>query len=188
VRRAYTVGLIRMAFVIAGAGLVRVGATFYLPSPAPGVFDFAPAALVLSGDVDYLRIARAAALQREGRVGFIVVTGAGVGGDNATDLEGEAVRHGAVRERIYTETLSRSTRENLAYAAPIILGHGWRRIALVTSRLHMFRALHAARQVMPAVEWIPVPVPDAGPPSRLRQVRRDEWLKIAGYAVRGWLR
>jgi uncharacterized SAM-binding protein YcdF (DUF218 family) len=180
--------LTRVVILIAAAGLVWAAATFYLPSPAPGVFDFTPAALVLSGDVDYLRVQRAAALQREGRVGFIVVTGAGIGGDNATDLQGEAVRHGAIRERILTETLSRSTRENLTYAAPIIRGHGWRRIALVTSRLHMFRALHAARQVMPEVEWIPVPVPDAGPPSRLRQVRRDEWRKIAGYALRGWLR
>ena len=37
------------------------------------------------------------------------------------------------------------------------------------------------------VEWVPVPVEDAGPPSRIYRVRLEEWLKLARYALYGWV-
>jgi hypothetical protein len=39
---------------------------------------------------------------------------------------------------------------------------------------------------MPEVEWVPVPVTDAGPPSRQRRVCLLEWVKLAWYLARGW--
>src|SRR5262249_2137874 len=120
------------------------------------------------------------------RVQFILVTGAGVGGDDARRLAREAIARGADPERILMETASTTTRENLLFVAPIIRGRGWRRVILVTSRLHMPRALHTARAGMPDVEWLALPVPDPAPPNA-RQ-RLVEWRKAAGYALRGWLR
>jgi uncharacterized SAM-binding protein YcdF (DUF218 family) len=173
--------------VALGVGAVLAAGAFYLPSPAPATFEAVPVALVLSGDVDYLRVAQAAALQRARRVDWIVVTGAGVGGDNGATLAQEAIKRGGDPKRIIAETRSRSTRENILDAAPLLRAHGWRRVALVTSRRHMFRALHTARCVMPEVEWLPVPVPDPLSPFAT-QHRLAEWRKILGYALRGWLR
>jgi uncharacterized SAM-binding protein YcdF (DUF218 family) len=173
---------------VATPGLLGLGATRYVPCPTAAEFEGADVALVLSGDVDYKRVAEAVRLERSGRVPFILVTGAGVGGDDAADLARQAVARGADPARIVKETASTSTRENLVFAAPIIRGRGWRRVALVTTRLHMFRALHTARRVMPEVEWLPVPVADpAVSAALLRERRLGEWKKIAGYAVRGWL-
>ena len=41
---------------------------------------------------------------------------------------------------------SRTTAENARYSAPIIQERGWRRPALVTSALHLFRSDHLFRQ------------------------------------------
>ena len=147
----------------------------------------ADAALVLSGDVDYLRVRRAAALYHEGLVKMIALTGAGVGGDSAVEMRKEALALGVPAEAIVLETESTSTRENITAVAPLIRARGWRRIALVTSESHMLRALGAARKVMPEVAWIPVPVEDAGPPERVYRTRFQEWGKLLWYAVRGWV-
>jgi uncharacterized SAM-binding protein YcdF (DUF218 family) len=72
-------------------------------------------------------------------------------------------------------------------ALPIIRSAGWKRIALVTNESHMGRAERAARKVLPEVDWVPVPVVDAGPPSRVYRVRLEEWLKLARYALYGWV-
>jgi uncharacterized SAM-binding protein YcdF (DUF218 family) len=186
-RRPYRAWLRWAVVFAAGAALVVTGAAVYLPCPATATIEAVPAALVLSGDVDYARAGRAAELQREGRVTFILTTGAGVGGDNADELARRAVERGADAARILTEPRSTTTRENFVFAIPIIRQRGWRRVALVTTRLHMFRALHTARRVAPDVEWLPVPVPDMATMPQLRRHRLAEWRKIAGYALRGWL-
>jgi uncharacterized SAM-binding protein YcdF (DUF218 family) len=147
----------------------------------------APAALVLSGDVDYLRVKRAAGLHREGRVGMLLLTGAGVGGDSALGLADEARALGVPAEAMVLEKHSTTTRENVIGAAAVIRERGWTSVALVTSASHMARALRAARRAAPEVEWLPVAVPDAGPPSRIRRTRLQEWAKLAWYFVRGWI-
>jgi uncharacterized SAM-binding protein YcdF (DUF218 family) len=185
-RRART-WWIRGGTAVVGLGALVVGSAFYLPTPRAASFETVPAALVLSGDVDYRRAERAAELQRDGRVTFILMTGSGVGGDNAEDLARQAVARGADPACVLKELRSTTTRENLLFSIPIVRQHRWRRVALVTSRLHMFRALHTARRLMPEVEWLPVPVPDVATPSQLRRHRLTEWRKIAGYALRGWL-
>jgi uncharacterized SAM-binding protein YcdF (DUF218 family) len=147
----------------------------------------ADAALVLSGDVDDLRTRAAAALYRAGAFPTIVLTGRGSGGDSAAELAKVARRMGVPEDAIRLETASTSTRENLIGALPIIRSSGWRRVALVTNESHMGRAERAARKALPDVEWVPIPVEDAGPPSRIYRVRLEEWLKLARYALHGWV-
>lgn len=141
---------------------------------------------MLSGDVDYLRIRHAAALQRSGAVRYLLVTGAGVGGDSAHEMAKQASRLGVPEDAIAVEEHSTTTRENVLNAAPIVRARRWKRVALVTSASHMGRALRAARRAMPEVEWTPVAVVDAGPPARIYRSRLGEWIKLAWYAARGW--
>lgn len=145
------------------------------------------AALVLSGDVDYLRLKQAAGLYREGQVRLIVLTGAGIGGDSALAMREFAERRLDVpASAMILEARSSTTHENLEFVAPLLRQSSVRQVALVTSRSHMGRALRVARRLVPDVEWLPVPVDDAGPPSRVRRTRFAEWFKLAWYWLRGW--
>jgi uncharacterized SAM-binding protein YcdF (DUF218 family) len=179
-------------------GFARVACGALLPVLALAVFVDPPygartsepradAVIVLSGDVDYLRVRYAAALQQTGLVGFLVVTGTGVGGDSAVELAREARKLGVAEAAIVREERSRNTRENLVNVAPIIRARGWRRVALVTSASHMGRALRVARRVMPDLDWVAAPASDAGPPARIYRTRLAEWAKLAWYAARGWI-
>ncbi len=129
---------------------------------------------------------RAVALHRAGQVEHLVLTGAGIGGDSALAMKEVAVRMGVSEAAIVVETESRTTRENLAFAAPLLRARGLATVALVTSDSHLGRAERVARRVAPDVVWLPVPVPDAGPASRVCGQRLAEWVKLAGYLVRGW--
>lgn len=175
---------------VAGVALLPVvvlGAAVMDPPFREAANDAADAALVLSGDVDYLRIRHAAALHARGRVKLLLVTGAGVGGDSGRELARQAQLLGVPAEAIVVEERSTTTRENVVNAAPIVRERRWTRVALVTSASHMGRALRAARRAVPEIEWVPVAVADAGPPARLYRSRLGEWVKLAGYAARGWI-
>jgi uncharacterized SAM-binding protein YcdF (DUF218 family) len=147
---------------------------------------YADAALVLSGDVDYLRVKYAAALVNTGQVNVTLLTGRGIGGDSAEEMRKIAMADGVPDSAIVLERDSTTTRENMLFAAPIVKERGWRRVALVTSQTHLARALAAARKAMPEVEWVPAPVPDAGPAARVRRQRAEEPLKHLWYILRGW--
>ncbi len=84
------------------------------------------------------------------------------------------------------EARSSTTRENLEFVAPLLRQSSLRQVALVPSSSHMGRALRTARRLVPDVEWLPVPVDDAGPPSRVRRTRFAEWFKLVWYWLRGW--
>jgi uncharacterized SAM-binding protein YcdF (DUF218 family) len=175
---------------MAGVGLLPamvLGAAVVDPPYREAAHGAADAALVLSGDVDYLRIRHAAALHSRGHVKLLLVTGAGVGGDSGPELAKQAQLLGVPPGAIVVEERSTTTRENLLNAAPIVRARGWKTVALVTSASHMGRALRAARRAMPEVEWVPVAVADAGPPARIYRSRLGEWVKLAGYAARGWI-
>ena len=88
---------------------------------------------------------------------------------------------------IVYEEESRTTRGNLLAAGPLIAQWRWQRVALVTSASHMGRALRTAQRAVPDVEWVPVVVPDPGPPMRVIRTRYTEWAKLLGYALRGWV-
>ena len=173
-----------MVLAIIGTAIAAV-ASRPQPDITPATVQ-ADAALVLSGDVDYLRIRHAAGLVKAGQVKAILLTGQGIGGDSAEEMRVEAIAAGVPATAIVLETASMSTRENFIFAAPLIRERGWRRIALVTSQSHLARALATARTAMPDVEWVPDPVPDAGPPSRVRRVRAQERTKHLWYILRGW--
>jgi uncharacterized SAM-binding protein YcdF (DUF218 family) len=146
----------------------------------------ADAAIVLSGDVDYLRVKYASGLVKAGQVKAILLTGQGVGGDSAEEMRRQAIAAGVPADAIVVETASTTTRENVIFAAPLIKERGWRRIALVTSQSHLARAMATARKAMPDVDWVPTPVPDAGPPARARRLRVEEAVKHLVYFLRGW--
>ncbi len=173
---------------LGGGALLVVAAVVDPPCREAGPPLRADAALVLSGDVDELRTKRAVALVLAGEARHLVLTGSQrmVGGDSALTLARTARAAGVAPERILCETESRSTRENVTLARPLLQAYGLRRVALVTSRSHLLRATWAARRAAPQVEWLPVAVPDAGGPVRRARNRLAEWLKLAAYVARGW--
>jgi uncharacterized SAM-binding protein YcdF (DUF218 family) len=182
VRRAAKRGIAAAAFLAALA--FGVAATSRPPEATP--FTTADAALVLSGDVDYLRVKHAAALHRQGKVKAVILTGRGAGGDSADAMREVAIASGVPAEAIVLERESTSTRENLLFARPLIEARGYRRIALVTSRCHLPRAAAVARKAMPDVQWLMAVVEDAGPPARVRRLRVQEWAKLLLYKTLGW--
>ena len=143
----------------------------------------ADAALVLSGDVAYLRLQ----LFKERAVPLLVLTGTGVGGDSAVAMQHVAVEAGVPAASILLETASTTTRENLLFVAPLLEARSLRRVLLVTSESHMPRAVRVARKAVPEVTWIPEAVPDAGDAERLETVRAQERLKLLYYALKGWI-
>ena len=169
--------------------LAALAALAYLDPPfAESAVERSDAALVLSGDVDYLRLKRAAGLYREGLVRLLVLTGAGIGGDSALAMREFAEGRLGVPARVMVlETRSTTTRENFELAAPLLRQAGVGRVALVTSSSHMGRAVRTARRLVPDLEWVPVPVDDAGPPSRIWRTRLQEWVKLTWYWLRGWV-
>lgn len=154
-----------------------------LSSPAPP--PLADAALVLSGDVAFERVDAAVALYLGGRVPVLVLTGHGVGGDDAHTLAERASRAGVPPEAVLMEDRSRSTRENIDFAAPLLQARGLRRVALVTSESHMERALSLARSCWPEFEWIAWSAPDAGA-ERSQSFAWVERLKSVVERLRGW--
>lgn len=182
----------RQGVPIAAAAVLCVlalglGASVPPPYARPAQAPAAEAALVLSGDVDDLRVARAAALYAAGGVPRLLLTGSGIGGDAAESMRLVAMKLGVPSDAISLESSSRTTRDNLVRAAPQIRSAGWRRVALVTNDSHMGRASLAARRVLPEVAWILVPVADPGPRSRILRARLQEWAKLAWYAAHGWI-
>ena len=156
-----------------------------LASPPPSLSPLADAAMVLSGDVGELRTRRAVELLKAGQVHSILLTGSGLGGDSAVYLEQAALRFGAPAESLFLEETSTTTEENFKNAAPLIRKQGWKTLALVTSSFHMRRALWVAREQLPGVEWLPVPVADAGIRAR-SSAALGEWLKLAWSWLRSW--
>jgi uncharacterized SAM-binding protein YcdF (DUF218 family) len=147
----------------------------------------ADAVLVMSGDVGYVRLQRAVAMLREGAAAWLVLTGAGSGGDSAATMRELAVGQGILRERILAEDRATTTYENLQLAAPLLRAHAFRRVALITNASHLGRAERVARKALPEIRWVAVPVADPGPASRVYRTRLQEWAKLAWYAARGWI-
>lgn len=180
----------RSRLTAAALGLVLGGSGLALLDPphssAPGRVD-ADAALVMSGDVGYRRLGHAIDLFQGRAVSRIVLTGAGAGGDSAAAMSRIAMKRGVPQDRILIEDDATSTRENVLLSVPLLREHGLRRVALVTNASHMGRAERVARRTAPEVRWIPVPVEDPGPTSRIVRTRLQEWVKLAWYAVRGWI-
>lgn len=178
----------RLTLVLVGLP-AAAGALAHLDPPhsaAPARVE-ADAALVMSGDVGYFRLEQAVALLQDGSVAWLVLTGAGVGGDSADTMREVAVKRGIPRKRILTEGHATTTRENLLLTAPLLRRHGFSTVALITNSSHLGRAERMARKAVPEIRWVPVPVADPGPRERVYRTRLQEWAKLAWYALRGWI-
>jgi uncharacterized SAM-binding protein YcdF (DUF218 family) len=114
----------------------------------------------LSGAAD--RVFMAARLFHAGKVQAILVSGGGVGPKAPPGKQSEAeatipflVSLGVPRDAILLESASMNTIDNAKASAGMLRDIGVTRIALVTSAIHMPRALHAFRYV--GLDPIPVP-------------------------------
>lgn len=116
-------------------------------------------------------------LQRLTHLPLMLVGGSGVGED--TGLPESLLMQRAATEDFgatvtWLETRSRTTAENAANAAPILLGHGVRRIYLVTHAWHMPRAAWAFRHA--GLEVIPAPTAFV---TAIGDEREEAWLPSA---------
>jgi uncharacterized SAM-binding protein YcdF (DUF218 family) len=166
-------------------GMLEDAYPYVAPLDAPR----APVAVVLGGGIDPPgrlhgpanlnaqadRVLYAAELYHAGRVGRLLLSG---GANPMISARSEAavtrellLALGVPAEAILVEEESRNTRENAAFSARLLRDQGIDRILLVTSALHMRRALarfeaqgldvipaatdHEARDRFTAVDWLP---------------------------------
>ncbi len=157
------------------------------------------------------RILYAANLFRQRKAPCVICTGdVATGGvavrpaaeDMADFLETLGVPQGAVIK----ETRSRNTHEHACRLLPIFQERGFKRVLLVTSAMHMPRAVGTLRRVCPGIEFIPAPtdfrmterIPSPWyheikewipTPGRLLLFSEaiHEYLGLLKYRVRGWM-
>ena len=143
---------IALALLLAGVVSLAVDIAVFGGRADPSRAD---AAVVLGAAVDDdaptpvfgERLRHAAALFDSGQVEWIVVTG-GVGqGDTLAESEAGRdwlISAGVPADRVLIETKSRTTRQNLLYAQPLLAEHGLSRVLIVSDPLHMRRAIRMA--------------------------------------------
>jgi uncharacterized SAM-binding protein YcdF (DUF218 family) len=166
-------------------GMLEEAYPYVAPLHAPR----APVAVVLGGGIDPPgrlhgpanlnaradRVLYAAELYHAGRAGRLLLSG---GANPMISARSEAavtrellLALGVPAEAILVEEASRNTRENAAFSARLLRARGIERILLVTSALHMRRAVarfeaqglevipaatdHEARDRFTAVDWLP---------------------------------
>ncbi len=149
------------------------------------------------------RVWQGARIARAGKARWVIVTGgtmpwSGERGSVAEATRAFLVELGVPEQAVLLEGRSRSTREDALYSADLIGARGFQRVLLVTSALHMSRALESFRAV--GIEAIPAPtdfevMPE--PPSLLRWLpdadalaastrALKEYLGLWMYRWRGW--
>ncbi len=126
------------------------------PPITPAAAPTADAILLLGGDprglqraceaelVRCSRTAFAAALYAAQRAPLLLASGGrsdGRGQTEAAHMREQLIELGVPDSAIMVESTARNTRENISAAAPLLRSHGVKRILLVTSALHMPRAM-----------------------------------------------
>lgn len=100
------------------------------------------------------RLRHALDLYRQGRAGIILVTGGRSPEDKISEAEASRrwlVANGVPEGDILLEDQSRTTQQNLAFAAPILAEAGCASVLIVSDPIHMRRAMiMAARENIPA--------------------------------------
>jgi uncharacterized SAM-binding protein YcdF (DUF218 family) len=161
-------------------------------------------ALDLSDAAD--RVLHAARLYRAGKAPMVLVTGGAIpwlGSDipEAVSMQALLVEWGVPGEAIIAESASRNTYENAVFSKQLLAEHGLRRVLLVTSVLHMRRALatfqSAGIDAVPAAtdytvtyrDWRTVIdfLPDARALSHTTDAIR-EYVGYAYYRWKGWIK
>ncbi len=173
---ALLVGALLLWLIVLGVQIVRKG-----EESASGPAD---AALVLGaavyGDrpspVFEERIRHGIHLLRLKRVGRLILTGGyGEGSPTAESLVARnyAIARGAPAEAILTETVSRTTLQNLVEARRLTERENMRQVLLVSDPLHMKRALRMCEGL--GIRCLPSPTPTT---------RYRTWRSKAGFLLR----
>ncbi len=96
-----------------------------------------------------------------------VATGSGAARPLAEEMNEMLQRFGVPSDSVITERASSNTREHARNLQSVFRRHGFNRVLLVTSAMHMPRALAVFQKACPAVEFVPAPtdyrVADGGP-------------------------
>jgi uncharacterized SAM-binding protein YcdF (DUF218 family) len=118
------------------------------------------------------RLAAAARAWLSARAPVVILSGGNGGreGSEAARMRTAILRLGVPEHVIVLEEHSRNTEDNARNSARVARNIGVQRILLVTSSLHMPRALRLFRNT--GLDVIPVPVPERA----LRRTWRDRWL------------
>ncbi len=158
-RRTYRAGIVYDAVIVLG-GMVDPAA-----SRASGETE-------MDGGVD--RLTRGFELLRAGRARHVLLSGGLVSpqrGDvpEADRLAAKLALWGISPDRIVVEASSRNTRENAIQSARIAAARGWRTLLLVTSAMHVPRALGCFHAVGLEPDVLPVD-------RRARDGRGQGWL------------
>jgi len=127
---------------------------------------------VTAYDLENSRLAAGARAWLAGKAPVVVLSGGGDNGGNEAASEARIMEHaiqrlGVPQKALLLETKSRNTRDNAYYTARIAQERGFDRILLVTSSLHMPRAVIEFRKA--GVNITPVPVPESGTRERWTQ-------------------
>ncbi|MEZ0469163.1 YdcF family protein [Luteimonas salinilitoris] len=113
------------------------------------------------------RLAAGARAWQARRAPVVVLSG---DGSEAPKMAAGIARLGVPASAVVLDDRSRSTRDNARFTAVLAERRGMERILLVTSALHMPRALRAFRNA--GLDAVPVPVPETSP----RVGWRERWL------------
>jgi uncharacterized SAM-binding protein YcdF (DUF218 family) len=164
--------------MVCGNGWVARGLAWglereYLPlEPAPhadsilvlggGVHSHIPPRPTVEVDQAGDRVLYGAYLYRQGIAPMIicaggVATGAVSWRTGAEDMAELLLLLGVPKEAIITETQSANTREHAGNLNSLLRERGFKRVLLVTSAMHMPRAIGVFRRLCPAIEFIPAP-------------------------------
>jgi len=122
------------------------------------------------------RIAAGARAWFDGRAPVVILSGGGGGrdGTEARTMAAAIAKLDVPASAVLLEERSRSTEDNARYTAALANGRGIRSVLLVTSSLHMPRAMLEFRKA--GIDAVPVPVPEKADRSRWR----DRWLPSFG--------
>ncbi|RYE83240.1 MAG: YdcF family protein [Hyphomicrobiales bacterium] len=162
----------------------------YAPTSSDGPAD---AALVLGAAADGVapspvfeeRLRHAVDLYARGRVQYLVLTGGRGRGEALAESEvgrDWAMAQGVPADAILIETESRTTRQNLTFARPLLEAAGIGSILLVTDPLHMRRAMWMADTLK--LDARPSPTPTSRYESLATQVPmlfREVWFSFVWY-------
>jgi uncharacterized SAM-binding protein YcdF (DUF218 family) len=128
------------------------------------------------------RVLHAARLFRAGKASWIIVSGGrGMVPGKDADSEAEAMRSvlielGVPEDAVIAEEESRNTRENAISTKRILDSRGFKKILLVTSALHMPRAMKSFQSICPKV----VPAPTDFEVETERPLTLLDWLPDVG--------
>ena len=128
------------------------------------------------------RVLHAARLYRAGKAPWIIVSGGrGMASGKDEDSEAGAMRSvlielGVPEDAVLTEEESRNTRENAEFTRRLIDERGFKKVLLVTSALHMSRAIKIFQSICPKV----VPAPTDFEVEAERPLTLLGWLPDAG--------